>query len=195
MSSNTPSTTLCTFQFLALKGALPRFLSTLSSSSPPPLVTAKVARWIVPPTKLSPTLLTQDPPWDILLKRGCANQDGKGAVSMINLLAYNKGEKDVYMEYVKAFGETVGARRGSVAKMIGQVRESSSSSSATEGGREWDDVAIVHYPSILHFGDLLASKEYRDLDHRYKVGTLEDTCILCVTELDLSAENAAKVGR
>ncbi|KAI9870458.1 MAG: hypothetical protein M1830_004228, partial [Pleopsidium flavum] len=127
--------------------------------------------------------------------RTFANQDGKGAVSMINLLAYNKGKKDVYMEYVKAFGETVGARRGSVAKMIGQVRESSSSSSATEGGREWDDVAIVHYPSILHFGDLLASKEYRDLDHRYKVGTLEDTCILCVTELDLSAENAAKVGR
>ncbi len=266
MSVYTPNTTLCTFQLLSLKDTLPRFLSALSSSSASPLVTAKVARWIVTPTKLSISLLTQDPPWDILLvfsgsdglpkevksmvqaewtvatdvptqvlsnsasttnrllhpqprdvpsltgsldeprvadsglalelteqleewMRTFGKQEGRGAVSMLNLLAYNEGKKEGYMEHVKASGESVGSRRGAVAKIVGHVLGCSSSH---EGVEDWDDIGIVHYPSISHFADLLASRDYREADHKYKVGTLKDTCILCTTELDLPTEKAAK---
>lgn len=109
---------------------------------------------------------------------------------MLNLLTYNEGKKERYMEHVKASEKSVGSRRGAVAKIVGHVLKCSSSH---EGVEDWDNIEIIHYPSISHFTDLLASRDYWEANHKYKVGTLKDTCILCTTELDLPTEKAAKV--
>lgn len=61
---------LSTVFLLSLTIPVPEFLSSLtqSSHSPPPTFAAKVVNWAFRPTKLSINpLLTQDPPWDILL--------------------------------------------------------------------------------------------------------------------------------
>lgn len=60
----------------------------------------------------------------------------KGAISMLNLLAFNEGMKEQYLKYGKAFAESVGSRRGGVAKIVGKVI----SGSCSDGCNEWEEV-------------------------------------------------------
>jgi len=114
--------------------------------------------------------------------QGFGKKEGRGAVSMLNLLAFREGMKDEYFKYGKAFAQSIGSRRGGNAKIVGTVIDVSSS---PKGIKEWDEVAIAHYPSIYHFADMLASEDYQGVNHRHRVGALKDTFILCTTELDL----------
>jgi hypothetical protein len=101
---------------------------------------------------------------------------GRGAVSMLNLLAFAEGKKDSYLTYGKAFAETIGARRGGNAKFVGNVI-------GKQDG--WDEIAVAHYPSILHFADMLASEDYQEVNQKFRVPALKDTCILCTSEIAL----------
>ena len=93
---------------------------------------------------------------------------------MLNLLAFAEGKKADYLQYGKAFAESIGSRRGGNAKIVGNVI----------GKKDgWDEMALAHYPSILHFADMLASEDYQEVNHKYRVGSLRDTCILCTSEL------------
>jgi hypothetical protein len=116
--------------------------------------------------------------------RTFGEQEGRGAVSMLNLLAFKDGMKDDYLKYGKAFAESIGSRRGGTAKIVGTVIDVSSS---PNGVREWDEIALAHYPSIHHFADMLASDDYQKVNHRHRVPALKDTFILCTTELGLSS--------
>lgn len=109
-------------------------------------------------------------------------EEGAGAVSMFNLLSFKPGMKASYLRYGKAFAESIGRRRGGVAKIVGKVIEVSSS---TKGSAEWDEVAVAHYPSIRHFADMLAGDDYQEVNKQYRVPALRDTFILCTTELGL----------
>jgi hypothetical protein len=111
-------------------------------------------------------------------------QEGRGAVSMLNLLAFKDGMKHEYLKYGKAFAESIGVRRGGIAKIVGSVIDVSSS---PKGVKEWDEIALAHYPSIYHFADMLASDDYQEVNHRHRVPALEDTFILCTTELELAS--------
>lgn len=113
--------------------------------------------------------------------RSFGAQEGKNAVSMFNLLSYHEGKREVFMQYVAAFGATLGKAVGSEALIIGGVKRCSST---PYGEKQWEDAALVHYPSIYHFAELVASDEYQKLDAEYKVGTIKDTGILCLTELE-----------
>jgi hypothetical protein len=117
-----------------------------------------------------------------------SKSSGRGAVSMLNLLAFNPGMKDEYLKYGKAFAETIGARRGGNAKIVGNVIDK-------EQG--WDEIAVAHYPSIMHFADMLASDDYQKVNHRHRIPSLKDTCILCTSEIALEemgiGQRAAKL--
>lgn len=60
----------------------------------------------------------------------------KGAVSMLNLLAFHAGRKDEYLKYGKAFAESIGSSRGGVAKIVGKVLPGSCS----DGCQDWEEV-------------------------------------------------------
>jgi len=124
--------------------------------------------------------------------RTFGKQEGRGAVSMLNLLAFKDGMKEEYLKYGKSFAESIGSRRGGDAKIVGTVIDVSSS---PPGVKEWDEIAIAHYPSVYHFADMLASQDYQEVNHRHRVPSLKDTFILCTTELDLptSQKSAAKL--
>ena len=92
---------------------------------------------------------------------------------MLNLLAYE--DKERYLGYVKAFGG-VGSVYGVVAKLIGEVTRG-------DDKQDWDDLALVHYPSLEHFVAMIKSEEYKALDRTWKVGALRDTGLLCVVEM------------
>lgn len=106
---------------------------------------------------------------------------GHGAVSMFNLLAFAPGMKDEYLKYGAAFAKSIGSRHGGNAKLVGNVTGVAGSTAKQPG--DWDEIALAHYPSIAHFRDMLASKDYQEVNHRHRVGSLRDTCILMTSEI------------
>lgn len=108
------------------------------------------------------------------------DQVGKGPVSMLNLLAFSPGKKEEYLKYGQAFAESIGSRRGGIAKIVGTVVKDA----ANEGEKgQWDEVAVAHYPSLKHFADMIASEDYQEVNHQFRVGSLKDTLILCTSEI------------
>ncbi|KAF1936021.1 hypothetical protein EJ02DRAFT_360127 [Clathrospora elynae] len=129
-----------------------------------------------------------------------SGKEARGAVSMFNLLAFNPGMKSEYLKYGAAFAKSIGSKHGGNAKIVGNATHvngstvSESNSRAAENGVDskgdigtrkdnWDEIALAHYPSILHFRDMLASEEYQVVNKRYRVPSLRDTCILMTSEI------------
>lgn len=138
-----------------------------------------------------------------------AGSAGKGAVSMFNLLAFAPGQKASYLKYGAAFASSIGSRHGGVAKIVGNIVDAERSDDAQRSDavkrqngvrrqdaapqapgkatkqdeRAWDEIALAHYPSIAHFRDMLLDREYQDVNHKYRVGSLSDTAILMTSEL------------
>jgi hypothetical protein len=143
-------------------GPLTGSLSTplLSSSSQDLSLSPELRRWV---EQLSKT------------------QTGNSAVSMLNLLSFVPGKKSEYLQYGAEFAKSIGSKRGGDAKIVGSV---------IGEGREWDEIALAHYPSISHFADMLAGEDYQEVNRKYRVGSLRDTCILCTSEVGLDEGGA-----
>lgn len=119
-------------------------------------------------------------------------EEGKGAVSMLNLLAFKPGRKEEYLKYGAEFAKSIGSKRGGNAKIVGSVIHGKQ---GAEEGDGWDEVAIAHYPSIYHFADMLGSEDYQSVNHKYRVPSLKDTFILCTTELGIDTTGMWKKGQ
>jgi hypothetical protein len=133
-------------------------------------------------------------------------KEGKGAVSMFNLLAFNPGMKEEYLKYGAAFAKSIGSKHGGNAKIVGNATHVNGSAIARSpgssvgvngkvgGGKDdWDEIALAHYPSILHFRDMLASEDYQEVNKRHRVPSLRDTCILMTSEI--AVEELAREGK
>ncbi|KAK0111547.1 hypothetical protein ONS95_001900 [Cadophora gregata] len=120
-------------------------------------------------------------------------RESTGAVSMLNLLAFKPGMKESYLKYGKAFAESAGSSKGGDAKIVGSVIQGGDG--GKEKGEGWDEVALAHYPSLWHFADMLASEEYQDVNRRYRVGSLRDTCILFTSEVGIQEMRGAAEGK
>lgn len=107
----------------------------------------------------------------------------RGAVSMLNLLSFKKDMKDSYLKYGAAFAKTIGAKRGGNAKLVGNIVRDQKG----EAEGVWHEFALAHYPSLLHFADMLASKDYQEVNQEFRVPALGDTCILCTSELEIES--------
>jgi len=118
---------------------------------------------------------------------------GRNAMSMLNLLAFKPDMKSSYQIYGKAFGESIGAKRGGTAKLVGNIIHPPSPAPQTEG--KWDEFALAHYPSILHFADMIASEDYQAVNFKYRLPALEDTYILCTSEIELESIVAEEIGQ
>ena len=108
---------------------------------------------------------------------------GNGAMSMLNLLAFHptKEAHESYLRYGKAFGESIGSKRGGNAKIVGKVVPNQGTDGEDKDG--WDEIALAHYPTVHHFADMLASEDYQAVNHKDRLPALRDTCILCTSEL------------
>lgn len=77
---------------------------------------------------------------------------------MLNLLAFWPGKEahESYLQYGKAFGESIGKKRGGKAKIVGKVVVAAGGKKKKQEGKGekgdyqdgwWDEVALAHYPS------------------------------------------------
>ncbi|KIV94336.1 hypothetical protein PV10_02110 [Exophiala mesophila] len=107
---------------------------------------------------------------------------GSSGVSMLNLLSFNEGMKPSYLKYGAAFSQSIGIKRGGVAKLVGNIT-AQRPESETGGAGSWNEFALAHYPSISHFADMLASSDYQDVNLKFRVPALNDTLILCTSEI------------
>ncbi|RDW70686.1 uncharacterized protein DSM5745_08197 [Aspergillus mulundensis] len=127
-------------------------------------------------------------------------------VTMLNLLHFHfPGGKEEYYRYGQGFNP-VAAKRGGSAKLVGNVIRPAAGRSAAANsdsgfsdsrGRVdrpeedwWNEISIVHYPSIRHFCDMLSGEDYQEVNRKYRLGALKDTFLLCTTEFDLEGESA-----
>lgn len=105
--------------------------------------------------ELSPDLLD----WSQKFSSSSSRTGQNGAVSMLNLLAFWPGKEahESYLQYGKAFGESIGKRRGGKAKIVGKVVVAAGGQGTSQKKRQegegdhqdgwWDEVALAHYPS------------------------------------------------
>lgn len=106
--------------------------------------------------------------------------DSQTPVAMFNLLSYHADKREIYFHYVSAFNEAVGAKYGGEAMVLGLgVTE------CQEEGENWEDCALIGYPSVWHFARMLDDEAYAEVDRRFKVGVVRENPILCCTEVRL----------
>ncbi|KAF4182198.1 hypothetical protein CNMCM8694_006109 [Aspergillus lentulus] len=120
-----------------------------------------------------------------------------GPVTMLNLLHFHhpNGKKSYY-QYGQAFIPVAG-KRGGNAKLVGNVIRPASTAQVDSRGRLdrsetdwWNEISLVHYPSIRHFCDMLAGEDYQAINEKYRLSALRDTFLLCTTEFDVESSPA-----
>jgi hypothetical protein len=99
-----------------------------------------------------------------------------GPVTMLNLLHFHHpGGKKSYYQYGQAFIPVAG-KRGGDAKLVGNVVSPGQGQLEDSRGRRdrpqeewWNEISIVHYPSIRHFCDMLAGDDYQEINEKYRL--------------------------
>lgn len=122
-------------------------------------------------------------------------------ISMFNLLAFEPGKRDSYQQYAKEFGTRVGAKHGvsshstyprNIVSKLTDPQGGAKLAGLTKSGQGkaegWDEVAVAYYPSIQHFMAMIGSAEYKEINEKYRLGTLKDTCTMCTQEIDDNGE-------
>ncbi|KAJ5302996.1 hypothetical protein N7476_009795 [Penicillium atrosanguineum] len=123
----------------------------------------------------------------------------KGPVTMLNLLHFHHPDgKKSYYQYGQAFIPVAG-KRGGNAKLVGNVVPApAGQKDHSRGDRKkteewWNEISIVHYPSIRHFCDMLAGEDYQAINEKYRLSALRDTFLLCTTEFDVEGLENSKL--
>lgn len=100
---------------------------------------------------------------------------GDRPVTMLNLLHFHHPDgKKSYYQYGQAFIPIAG-KRGGNAKMVGNVvrpskRDLGSRGDCSRPEQEWwNEISIVHYPSIRHFCDMLAGEDYQAINEKHRL--------------------------
>lgn len=66
-------------------------------------------------------------------------------------------------------------KRGGDAKIVGNVVKPPAGWSDSRGDSNqaedewWNEISIVHYPSIKHFCDMLAGDDYQEINEKYRL--------------------------
>ncbi|GIJ98163.1 hypothetical protein Aspvir_000278 [Aspergillus viridinutans] len=134
---------------------------------------------------------------DLLTFMDTLTRTHDGPVTMLNLLHFHhpNGKKSYY-QYGQAFIPVAG-KRGGNAKLVGNVITPASTAQVDSQGSVdrpetdwWNEISLVHYPSIRHFCDMLAGEDYQAINETYRLSALRDTFLLCTTEFDVERSPA-----
>ncbi|CAD0095928.1 unnamed protein product [Aureobasidium vineae] len=104
-------------------------------------------------------------------------------VSLFNLFKY-KGSSAVHDDYMEDFKKGFGSSAGATVRFMAPVSGPSTSDGDDHPKQSWDDANFVQYDTIWHYAYMLSTDLYAPMNKK-KVSGLDDTCILCVSEVEL----------
>ena len=91
---------------------------------------------------------------------------------------------------VEGFKQKFGPAAGAAIRFMGPVDGGIAYQEESTGGEaertdegSWQDANLVQYDSIWHYAHMLSTDVYQELNQQ-KMEGLEDTCILCVSEVE-----------
>lgn len=132
--------------------------------------------------------LEMDEPMAKFLSEALPREVHQQPVSLFNLFKYRDGDSSVHDQYLRDFAQSFGDSAGARVKFMGPVRSSIAECGQRDGQRSeivWQDANLVHYDSIYHYAYMLSTEVYQRLNID-KVRGLEDTCIMVVSEVEMS---------
>ena len=104
-------------------------------------------------------------------------------VSLLNLFKY-KGSSAIHDDYMQDFKKGFGSSAGATVRFMGPVSGPLRYGDDGKAEQSWDDANLVQYDTIWHYAYMLSTDLYAPMNKK-KVSGLDDTCILCVNEVEL----------
>lgn len=127
---------------------------------------------------LKPGELRLDPPMTDFLSTALPAPIANSPISLFNLFKYKNNSSATHDAYMQGFKQHFGDSAGASVKFMGPVQ------SSLQAGQRWDDANLVQYDTLWHYAYMLSTDVYKELN-KQKIAGLEDTCILCVSEVEL----------
>lgn len=132
---------------------------------------------------LNPGELHLDPLMSEFLFKALPADLANEPVSLFNLFKY-KGSRAVHDDYMQDFKKGFGNSAGATVRFMGPVGGPLRYGDDGKAKQSWDDANLVQYDTIWHYAYMLSSDLYTPMNKK-KVSGLDDTCILCVSEVEL----------
>lgn len=132
---------------------------------------------------LEPGELHLDPSMTDFLTNALSAELANEPVSLFNLFKY-KGSSAVHDDYMEDFKKGFGNSAGATVRFMGPVGGPLRYGDDGKAKQSWDDANLVQYDTIWHYAYMLSTDLYA-LMNKKKVSGLDDTCILCVSEVEL----------
>lgn len=122
---------------------------------------------------------------DLLNIRGLAALDQKGPVVMVNLMRFRERSLDgdgsgwdAYLRYSALTVPMIKARGGTLL----WTGEAKAVALGPHAGSDWDFVALVYYPSVAAFLDMMTSKAYETEADPHRVNGCAEHVIIATEQ-------------
>jgi len=122
---------------------------------------------------------------DLLNIRGLQALDRQRPVVMVNLMRFREHSLDghgsgwdAYLRYSALTVPMIKARGGTLL----WTGEAKTVALGPEAGHSWDYVALVHYPSVAAFIDMMTSADYESLSDPHRRNGCAEHVIIATTE-------------
>ena len=131
---------------------------------------------------------------DLLNIQGLGELDQAAPVVMLNLMRFRERSLDgdgsgwdAYLRYSALTVPMIKARGGTLL-WTGNAK---AVALGAEHGNQWDYVALVYYPSLAAFTDMMTSPDYENMSDPHRRNGCEEHVIICTHE----SYSKFKVGR
>lgn len=122
---------------------------------------------------------------DLLNVEGLNEVDREASVVMVNLMRFRKRSLDgngsgwdAYLRYSALTVPMIRARGGTLL----WTGEAKAVALGAEAGNQWDYLALVFYPSVAAFIDMMTSADYETLCDPHRRNGCEEHVIICTKE-------------
>jgi hypothetical protein len=132
---------------------------------------------------LEPGELHLDPSMAEFLSTTLPAELANEPVSLFNLFKY-KGSSAIHDGYMEDFKKGFGSSAGATVRFMGPVGGPLKYGDHGKTEQSWDDANLVQYDTIWHYAYMLSTELYAPMNKK-KISGLDDTCILCVSEVEL----------
>ena len=122
---------------------------------------------------------------DLLNVEGLGEIDPEGPVVMVNLMRFRERSLDgdgsgwdAYLRYSALTVPMIKARGGTLL----WTGDAKAVALGSEAGNRWDYLALVYYPSVAAFIDMMTSADYDTRCDPHRRNGCEDHVIICTRE-------------